>query len=543
MYKRQALGYNKLFKAASIDIVVSKYEFADVVLADEIHTLQGIVLEIKALMDVKDYHSLSDLTRVITRKDYKYEAFYDEATGEVLANILSKAVDLESIVVVLPYLLDFVVEKVNDVDLTFLKGNFTKEELASDIKQLANAIVPAIRAELVGLLFGKKVEELNLHIAEYAEIVDAIKELSFLNKKYPELASALINKGLNAIQSKQAVTKKLFEGITFADEAPALIEALKQFELVANQAKFVTVQDIIDVTKDKKFYENEAYVNENVVYPLIDTLEELTNLQTLEAMMQVVGNIGIEFADKAGINIAFLLKGLTNSELLADVKLALDYARDAVRLGGLEYVTTKDIANFDPTILAEMVEGLYDFNVMQLHAPEVMQKVVDILNSKVSSLRIRTTSEDFESLDYVNEFAVLAQIITSFEDLMKAEVCHSLNDLIDIVKLKLYTQKGFFNETAFDVMITMLNKATELQTLEVLLPDLLHYVVKLASANRIDISFIIDKAYTTEYQLEDIRTCIRMLDKAYDFGIMDYVFDKDILEMNEVILNLSLIHI
>ena len=532
-----ALGYNKLFKAASIDIVVSKYEFADVVLADEIHTLQGIVLEIKALMDVKDYHSLSDLTKVITRKDYKYEAFYDEATGEVLANILSKAVDLESIVVVLPYLLDFVVEKVNDVDLTFLKGNFTKEELASDIKQLANAIVPAIRAELVGLLFGKKVEELNLHIAEYAEIVDAIKELSFLNKKYPELASALINKGLNAIQSEQAVTKKLFEGITFADEAPALIEALKQFELVANQAKFVTVQDIIDVTKDKKFYENEAYVNENVVYPLIDTLEELTNLQTLEAMMQVVGNIGIEFADKAGINIAFLLKGLTNSELLADVKLALDYARDAVRLGGLEYVTTKDIANFDPTILAEMVEGLYDFNVLHGNMIDILDIIFTFVNTKVKGIYFDIDYRQLKDIDYNTEFAVIASAIAEFKPFMEGLEYTSLSSLMNIFKNKDYVYENFYNETSYKALTRAINTMADSQILGAMLPDLLDYAIQFAYEKGYDIIFLKDEVYTTEFKLEDIRTIANILDKAYDFGIVEYVFNKNIEEINDIILN------
>lgn len=532
----KALQYvaNLLNEKLGSNIVISVADVEAIDIESECNILAQAIRSTKGVFEANDLVSLKDIIDFVKGKEYQSEAFINSSLAPVVCNL----VDLKIVQLFLPGLLDALVDKVTFVDLSFLKNSFTGEELASDIKQLTSAIDTIKDAELVSVLLGKtKVEELNLHIAEYAEIVEVAKDLYVLNKKYPELASALINKGLNAIQSEQAVTKKLFEGITFADEAPALIEALKQFELVANQAKFVTVQDIIDVTKDKKFYENETYVNENVVYPLIDTLEELTNLQTLEAMMQVVGNIGIEFADKAGINIAFLLKGLTNSELLADVKLALDYARDAVRLGGLEYVTTKDIANFDPTILAEMVEGLYDFNVLHGNMIDILDIIFTFVNTKVKGIYFDIDYRQLKDIDYNTEFAVIASAIAEFKPFMEGLEYTSLSSLMNIFKNKDYVYENFYNETSYKALTRAINTMADSQILGAMLPDLLDYAIQFAYEKGYDIIFLKDEVYTTEFKLEDIRTIANILDKAYDFGIVEYVFNKNIEEINDIILN------
>ena len=532
----KALQYvaNLLNEKLGSNIVISVADVEAIDIESECNILAQAIRSTKGVFEANDLVSLKDIIDFVKGKEYQSEAFINSSLAPVVCNL----VDLKIVQLFLPGLLDALVDKVTFVDLSFLKNSFTGEELASDIKQLTSAIDTIKDAELVSVLLGKtKVEELNLHIAEYAEIVEVAKDLYVLNKKYPELASALINKGLNAIQSEQAVTKKLFEGITFADEAPALIEALKQFELVANQAKFVTVQDIIDVTKDKKFYENEAYVNENVVYPLIDTLEELTNLQTLEAMMQVVGNVITELASNKNIEIAFLFENITNSELLADVKLALDYARDAVRLGGLEYVTTKDIANFDPTILAEMVEGLYDFNVLHGNMIDILDIIFTFVNTKVKGIYFDIDYRQLKDIDYNTEFAVIASAIAEFKPFMEGLEYTSLSSLMNIFKNKDYVYENFYNETSYKALTRAINTMADSQILGAMLPDLLDYAIQFAYEKGYDIIFLKDEVYTTEFKLEDIRTIANILDKAYDFGIVEYVFNKNIEEINDIILN------
>lgn len=532
-----ALGFNKGFKAANMDIIVTKYEFADVTLEHEIRAIQDVIIQLKAFMDVKGLRALSDISEIITRKDYKNEEFYDVAMGEVLANIVSELLDLDSVVVVLPYVLDFGVDKFDKIDLTFLKGNFTKEELRSDIKALAGAIVPVIKAELIGLAFGKDVKKLNLHFAEYGEIVDAIKGLSLLNKKYPELASALINKGLVKIKTEQSVTPEMFEGITFVDEAPAIIAALTKLDEVAKTADIKTVSKLEELSKQKDFYNDEKYANEAVVYPLIDALAALTDLQTLEAMMQVVANIGVEYADKGGFNATFLVRNLTNEQLVSDVKKALELAREAVKVGGLEYVLTKDIANFDPTIVAGMVEGLYDFNILHGNMIEILDIIFTFVNTKVKEIEFDINYQELKDVDYYAEFATIASAIIELKQFMEGLEYTSLSSLMNIVKNKDYLYENFYNETSFKALTSAVRKLADSKVLGALLPDLLDYALSLAYDKGYDVVFLKDKVYTNAYKLEDIKTLANILDKAYDFGAVEYVFNKELSTINEVILN------
>lgn len=532
-----ALGFNEAFDAAKMDIIVTKYEFADVTLEHEIRAIQDVVLQFKAFMDVKGLHSLSDVSEIITRKDYKYETFYDVTMGEVLANIVSELVDLDSLVVVLPYLLEFGVDKFNKIDLTFLKGNFTKEELRSDIKTLAGAIVPAIKAELVGLIFGKNVNKLNLHFVEYSEIVDAIKGLSLLNKKYPELASAFINKGLVQLKTEQFVTPEMFEGITFVDEAPSLIAALVKFDEVVQHANLKMVEDVISLIKQKDFYKDENYANEAVVYPLIAALAALTDLQTLENMMQVVANIGIEYADKVGFNATFLFKDLTNEQLISDVKKVLELANDAVKVGGLEYLTTKDIAQFDPTIVATMVEGLYDFNMLHGNMIEILDILFTFVNTKIKGIEFDIDYHELKDVEYYAEFATIASAIAELKPFMEGLEYTSLSSLINIFKNKDYAYENFYNETSFKALTNAVRKLADSKVLGALLPDLLDYALNMAYDKGYDLIFLKDKMYTNAYKLEDIKVLADILDKAYDFGVIELVFNKELSTINEGILN------
>lgn len=88
-------------------------------------------------------------------KDYNKEAFYDVETGTILEKVVTAAADLETLQVLLPKALNYGVDKVTKYDLGFLKNEFSQDELAADLKAVAQLIVPAINAEMIGLVFGK----------------------------------------------------------------------------------------------------------------------------------------------------------------------------------------------------------------------------------------------------------------------------------------------------------------------------------------------------------------------------------------------------
>ncbi|MFR7881755.1 MAG: hypothetical protein ACLU5J_09940 [Christensenellales bacterium] len=159
LYQGVRYGLDKV----NIAITVTKEDFANIALATEISALKEVVRATKELLDEKDIITLNDVKTFFNDKEYNKEAFYDVATGTILEKVVTAAADLQTVQVLLPKALNYGVDKVTQVDLGFLKDEFSKEELAADLKVLARCIVPAIQAELVGLAFGKDFNDLVLH--------------------------------------------------------------------------------------------------------------------------------------------------------------------------------------------------------------------------------------------------------------------------------------------------------------------------------------------------------------------------------------------
>ncbi|MFR7881753.1 MAG: hypothetical protein ACLU5J_09930 [Christensenellales bacterium] len=115
-------------------------------------------------------------------KVYQTVAFYDTEVGASLEKILDYAADLQTVQVLLPKALNYSVDKVTQVDLSFLKNEFSKEELAEDVKAFAKLVTPLIEAEFVKVLFKGNLDEVTLHYDIYQEMLDGIQNMNILNK-------------------------------------------------------------------------------------------------------------------------------------------------------------------------------------------------------------------------------------------------------------------------------------------------------------------------------------------------------------------------
>ena len=76
--------------------------------------------------------------------------------------------------------LNYGVDKVTQVDLGFLKDEFSKEELAEDVKAFAKLVTPLIEAEFVKVIFKGNLDEVTLHYDIYQEMLDGIQNMNIL---------------------------------------------------------------------------------------------------------------------------------------------------------------------------------------------------------------------------------------------------------------------------------------------------------------------------------------------------------------------------
>ncbi len=495
----------------------------------EFTLLAQIIRNAQRVLDKQDLRSITDIQAFISGDTYKKEAFYDVEMGEILSDMVVQVVDSQILQLVLVDVIDLVATQVQKVDLSFLKGTLTKEEWVEDIRTAAKLIVPAIQAELIQLVFGLDVKELPLHMDIYSEMVLVLGDLHLLNHKWADVATLATNQVLGALKVEDRVETSLFEGIRFKDEVSSLVQAIQAAQQSFENAAIVKVKDAIDIMQYKA-YKDAKYANEAVVNPLLDALDALLDTQTIQAVLPTAARVGRDQLTKnnATKDFVFILDDLNQLELVQDAKLLVAYLKDAVTVGALEYVTTQDIQNLNVEKIAEMVEGLYDFHMIQKHAPNLMYELFQLATKKVV-ISFDVTLADFETIQYQNEFASLAEAIVAVRPLMDSLEYTSLKDVMKIVNNKDYQYKAFYKGATLDALVEFAREVLDLETVAFLLPDVFNYGVD--QVKGVDVSFL-KGAFTKEELVQDARQILLAVAPMDRAEIIDVIFGTKIEDIS-----------
>ena len=531
---------NELFKLATKKVVISfnvtLADFETIQYQNEFSSLAEAILTIRPLMDSLEYTSLKDVMQIINNKDYQYRAFYKGATLDALVDLARETLDLETVALLLPDAFNYGLDQVKGVDVSFLKDAFTKEELVHDARQILLAVAPMDRAEMIDVMFGTKIEDTMLHFNDYEEIVTVVSELYILNKKWADIAALATNKILEALKSSDRVESNLFEGIVFKDEALQLVQVLENLDQTCLAANLSTVKNVIDIVKDG-YYKDVKYANEAVVNPLLEALEVLLDVQTVQVLLPTATTHIITYLDTKHIQYVFMLEDLNQVELVQDAKLLVAYLKDAVTVGVLEYITTKDIQNLNVEKIAEMVDGLYDFHMIQKHIVELLSTVVETLDLAIKDIVIDITSQDLETVDYALEFKQLAEVVRGVGSLMDSLEYTSLKDLTEMIKRKDYNANGFYTEASVNAAANILDAVANLQLAEIVLPSAIDYAVVYAASKNLDLAFLQNGRYNGALQVEDLKTMATILPLVYELGITDYYFKQEGKDLDATIIN------
>lgn len=518
------------------NITVHYSEIQSVDFANEFEVIGNAVSALDVLLKEKALTSISSIKKLFENKGYNNADFFTVVTGEALSSVLNSLADSQLLELVIVDFANFGIDKLKDkADLTPLKDAFTAEELVADIKAISGAIVPAIQANLVGLAFKAPVEELVINLEAYRQIVNEIQSLNVINKKYDVLASILGNKLLEALKSNDTFNENDFTGMSFAEDASAIMEALDYLRVALESTDLTTVSDITNLFKDNKY---KLYAYENIVNPLASAIESLLGAKTVSVFLKPMARIGLDKVSEKlpELELDFLLNHVDKEELVSDGRLLVAYVRDAMDLGVLELVRTNDIANFDVLKLADMVEGLYEFNILHENMPRLLENVLKYLDKKVK-IDLVFEANDFAGINYQEEFGRLADIIREVKSLMESVNYKSLSNLTNCIKNKDYTVKNFFNQTAYNALINMIDKVADVETIVIISPRLVDYAVNEVYKKDIDIRFIQDGSYVKELIAQDVHTIANVARIAYSFGIIDLLFDNELANIDEVAIN------
>lgn len=432
LYQGVRYGLDK----ANIAITVTKEDFANIALATEISALKEVVRATKELLDEKDIITLNDVKTFFNDKEYNKEAFYDVATGTILEKVVTAAADLQTVQVLLPKALNYGVDKVTQVDLSFLKNEFSKEELAEDVKAFAKLVTPLIEAEFVKVLFKGNLDEVALHYDIYQEMLDGIQNMNILNKKYANFIVMATNYGLDKVNSKQEVTTDMFDGIQFANEVTMLkdvVSSIAQLTDGLNAYTIGSVKDIYDDVVKNKQYKDIKYSNQVVVNDVLNVLNQALNVEALQVLLPTASIHVSEYLFEKGTDIRFLFESVSQEELVEDAKNLIFTLTDLVEYGMVEFALHDgeiDVANVDA------IQNAID-KVIHLHIlSNNEERAIFVLLDK---LGIDTKDITLSDVNWQEEVLTLQNIVNEAKDILVMEQANTISKIKAIEVKKFIT--------------------------------------------------------------------------------------------------------
>lgn len=432
LYQGVRYGLDK----ANIAITVTKEDFANIALATEISALKEVVRATKELLDEKDIITLNDVKTFFNDKEYNKEAFYDVATGTILEKVVTAAADLQTVQVLLPKALNYGVDKVTQVDLGFLKDEFSKEELAEDVKAFAKLVTPLIEAEFVKILFKGNLDEVTLHYDIYQEMLDGIQNMNILNKKYANFIVMATNYGLDKVNSKQEVTTDMFDDIQFANEVTMLkdvVSSIAQLTDGLNAYTIGSVKDIYDDVVKNKQYKDIKYSNQVVVNHVLNVLNQALNVEALQVLLPTASIHVSEYLFEKGTDIRFLFESVSQEELVEDAKNLIFTLTDLVEYGMVEFALHDgeiDVTNVDA------IQNAID-KVIHLHIlSNNEERAIFVLLDK---LGIDTKDITLSDVNWQEEVLTLQNIVNEAKDILVMEQANTISKIKAIEVKKFIT--------------------------------------------------------------------------------------------------------
>lgn len=530
------LGVNFGLDKAKVNIDVTKEDFAEVVLANEIDALKGVIRATKELFDEKGIISLDDVKSFVNNKEYNNEAFFDVATGSILEKILMATADVETVKVLLPKVLNLAVDKITRYDLSFLKDAFTKDELAEDVKTFAQIIVPAINADLVGLAFGAKVNDLVFTFDIYNEMLEIVKDANLLNKKYPEIANLVVNEGFRLANIDIPTVVSDFEGITFANEVPALQSVLDSLAMLTEVKGYVTVGDISNAMSDKG-YLTVTFYDTQLGSALESLLTNAADVETVKVLLPKALSFGVDKLNFADFN--FLKDAFTKDELAADMKTFAKAINPLIEAEAPKMVFKGylDEVELQYELYKEILDLVKDANLLNKEYDKLVTAITNFALNKLNS--VQTVDADaFAGITFANDVPALQALLDDMAVLTNDLAINTIADVLDtyedIIKNKQYKDVKYTNRETVNKVFDLVEGALDVATVEAVLPAVtLHGAQYLNEKGVIDVRFLFEDVVKDALS-QDVMSLLDTLRELVDYGMIEFALRDGAIDIENV---------
>ena len=505
-----------------------------------------------------EYHinTYNELLSFIKNKEYATEKFLQPHVINELTDLLDELVDIKLFKVVIPVVAEYGLNKLKDkgydltyvLDITVENKGFNEFVIEDLHKLFAIVDYAALELDLCAYVNSGFKGDLELPAVEKVQaLVDMIYDLNILSEANGEFANTVLNKVFEILDEKGDTIISVDDLLVYTIDWEKEVEFVKEVIALAYDlldAMNVYTLDDIRTTINEKYYTDINMIRDEVFSVASDALRVLAKSQLVANALPKLYNYGIfKLADGSLVKLPFAveyLKDISKEALLEDLNTLADIVDDLVEFGIADIIKDMNVKDINLELAAQIVEKLYSLNIINDRAEELFYNAYNyLLGLAGEKLNLSVSAEQIASIDFEQEFVTLANVVRSLIGVLEAKDITDLEGLLNIVKEKEYANKEFYTEETFQALVDVVIAATDLQLIDLVTPQLIDYVVDLASDKGFDVSFLNDNVYEN-LVVEDLVTILEYVkENGHAAGLIDLAFDKTLDPMvTEVLANM-----
>ena len=323
----------------------------------DVEVIKEALAVVYDLIYANNMTNIEQVMSFVKEKWYMNSALITDYNLYAVADLIEVLSDLQ----LLQQALFAAIDNVAALDAIAKLGDFSsltslsKEELVGDLKTIAEIIRLGLDANLLQYY---ETHDLNpVEYAKVANILETVGTLNIINKCASDILPSVINNVLAKMESlaiEYEFTGNDFEAVNWTLETKLLGEVLVELGALAEEINLDSLSDILLFINNKDFLSQSLHTSENAI-KVIDILDKLVDSQLVAAVLPAGLEFGIGIAKKQNLDISFLSGKLTNVELLSDINVVVEIARNAVEFGAIDYLVEGNIEVIDVTYIQNIV--------------------------------------------------------------------------------------------------------------------------------------------------------------------------------------------
>ena len=505
--------------------------------AADFDALRDIIRDIESLINDNNFDTVQDILDFVNNKDYleNKAQYLHSDNAYAIIDIIEKVFGFNVLDIVLTKVASYTLEKmVNNntlPDIQFIidaihRNEYVGKDMKEDVHTLLDLIRSVVEFGALDYLCFGNIEVINLE--GLANAISNLENLNAYNIDKAKVLTLIINTGIKvgglSIDEFDELTTEQSDGLF-----TSLGVVIRDLGEVLENFHFVSTNDIADFINNKE-YMNGNYYNEATLNSITLTLNDLTNIKLLEAVLPKVAKFGIEQVNISGLE--FLKDALTNelfsgAELVSDIKTVISILQNLIDFGVSDIIFNIKLPTINSIYLENIVDAIYNLNVyMKLKADWLGYGLGMALNV----LNITVDADDFK--DILSDQEAFKDVIRNACSLVESLDIRSMTSASNFLSNKDYLDESIYSDTNFGYIQNVLTQLISTNIVKAIFPKLLDYAINTAKNMNIDVSFINDSYTNVDLAGSDIPALINIVKYALDFGALQYLNEKDITDID-----------